>query len=702
MDGPWEKYQTQGDGPWKKYAQPTDDRSSEIPKASPLKYAGEQPMDDPNFASGMKPMMRAVSSSFTNAGRDIPGEVQRIIGGMGPGATGALEAAAIAKGVQMIPKWSGALSEAPAAVRGFENYVRPAAQALTPDSLKGLAGLAGFGAMSGAGGVAGRDVATEMGAGPAGQQVGELAGMFIGPAPLGIPKAVEATGEAMGRGARGFMRSALKPTWEANKTGKGGKAVETMLEEGLNVTEGGEKTLRGTTWMQNRIRDLNEKVLQHAENSNAKVNWTKIHGYMDELTQKFAEQTNSTNSLATLQKIKHDFIDSMGRLTSDEFVPVSQAQRIKQNLYKSMGDLAYGKGRGDLQIEDNLAVLRAAARGWREEIDKVLPDAVPLNAEESKLINALGVSERRVMMDANKNPAGLGLLSHNKSAFAAWTADRSPLFKSLIARMLYRGEQLATERGRASTWFKNQPQGEVPLELAPLSPHPPTEGPRTGVPVPAERLDLRTAPGASVPVSTAGRQAVAPIDTPRNWHLLGDDPNRKLIRRTGEIPEIPRDPRVPNWMAEQMEFGPSIGQPRGVPPPTSVPDWFTSPGASIPRSSSAIPKTVSIPTPPKATIGEPDIPPSIRKSGDIPRGTSAGNLQIPGIGFHRPITDELGYIALTEKEQAALRDPATTLARKRMLEAKEAAAREKAEKAAKAKVVKKKGLDWPQLDPPPQ
>ena len=593
------------------YIKSKDPRAAEVPAPTSLKYTGEKPMDDPNFASGMKPMMRAISSSFTNAGRDVPGEVQRMIGGMGPGAAGALEAAAIAKGLQMVPRWSGALSEAPAAVRGFENYVRPAAQALTPDSLKGLAGLAGLGAMSGAGGVAGRDVAAGMNAGPAGQQVGELAGMFIGPAPLGIPKAIEATGQAMGRGARGMMRSALKPTHEANKAGKGGKAVETMLEEGLNVTEGGEKILRGTQWMRGRIRDLNDRVLQHAENSGAQVDWTKIRDKMEATTNEWMEQHNSIDDLKILEKQKKKFIKSMQKLTEADFIPVAQAQRIKQKLYKKIGDAGYGKNKGKLKVETKRDIWRDAARAWREEIDQILPEAVPLNAEESRLLNALSVSERRVMMDANKNPAGLGVLSLNKERFAAWTADRSPLFKSLIARMLYKGEQLATEKGRAAAWLKRQPQGPMPLELAP---------------------------------------------------------------QKGNIPTLDRPPR-------------------SGPAPLAPSDWISQPGASVPTTTAQRPRSASIATPERWTTSEIDRPPFITRSGDIPLGTSASQLQIPGIPFKRPIADELGYVAMTEKEQAALRDPATMLARKNMLEQLQAA-NKNGDKKEVERLVQQLFFDW--------
>ncbi len=47
------------------------------------------------------------------------------------------------------------------------------------------------------------------------------------------------------------------------------------------------------------------------------------------------------------------------------------------------------------------------------------------------------------MMDLNKNPGSLAWLAHNPSSFAAFMADKSALFKSLAARMIYRAAPAA-------------------------------------------------------------------------------------------------------------------------------------------------------------------------------------------------------------------------------------------------------------------
>jgi hypothetical protein len=44
--------------------------------------------------------------------------------------------------------------------------------------------------------------------------------------------------------------------------------------------------------------------------------------------------------------------------------------------------------------------------------------------------------ERRVLVDLNKNPAGLMWLIHNPASAVAFLADRSAGFKSILARMV--------------------------------------------------------------------------------------------------------------------------------------------------------------------------------------------------------------------------------------------------------------------------
>lgn len=243
------------------------------------------------------------------------------------------------------------------------------------------------------------------------------------------PQAADAAAGSLRRGAERQMASALKPTVQAWRTGKAGKAIDTMLEEGLNVSPGGVEK------MQSRIAALNDRVADAIKNSNAMVDVREAAKAMRPVVAKFTKQVNATDDLASLQRAYDDFIQHplIGGRTQ---ISVQVAQELKSGTYRTLGDRSYGELKG-AQIEAQ----KALARGLKEEIDRVIPGVRALNAEESRLLNALSVSERRVMMEANKNPIGLGLLTTNPIHFAAWVADRSGLFKSLIARMLNQGSK---------------------------------------------------------------------------------------------------------------------------------------------------------------------------------------------------------------------------------------------------------------------
>lgn len=142
-------------------------------------------------------------------------------------------------------------------------------------------------------------------------------------------------------------------------------------------------------------------------------------------------------------------------------MPVQLAQKMKQGTYQVLAK-KYGQiGSADTEAQKGLA------RGLKEEIAKAVPDVGALNAKESELINALNVSERRALMDMNKNPMGLAGLAHSPAAWAAFMADKSALFKSLAARAL--NTSSAAPRYAGGALGGQKPIGITPEEQGALS-----------------------------------------------------------------------------------------------------------------------------------------------------------------------------------------------------------------------------------------
>ena len=253
----------------------------------------------------------------------------------------------------------------------------------------------------------------------------------------------EAGGGAAPWTARGMMQSAIKPIATALESGKAGKAIDTMLDRGYNVDKGG-MFGKGAKDMTAKVRTLNQTASDLIDKSlPSMVNKKEVLKSLDPVFDKYERQIATTDDLASLAKIHEEFVNHP-LLTGDQ-IPIKLANEIKQGTYRSIGDKAYGPKADPTATVD---AQKAMARNLREQIEKRVPKVAPLNAEASELINALSVSERRVMMEANKNPLGLGVLTTSPKSFSAWMADRSGLFKSLVARMLNQGSKAAPTVGK--------------------------------------------------------------------------------------------------------------------------------------------------------------------------------------------------------------------------------------------------------------
>ena len=244
-------------------------------------------------------------------------------------------------------------------------------------------------------------------------------------APAALSRGVAATAPGMMvDAARGLMSSALKPTLEQLRTGKASRAIDTMLEKGINATPGGAAKLRA------EIDTLNTEIFDAIKNSPATVDKYAAARELYKLTQDLKKQVTPGSDLAVVLGAYNEFLNHP-LLAGGNDIPVALAQELKQGTYKSVGGKAYGELKGT-EIEAQ----KALARGLKDEIAQAVPGVGRLNAMESEALNALNVVERRALMDANKNPMGLSLLAANPKAWAAFMADTSALFKSLAARLV--------------------------------------------------------------------------------------------------------------------------------------------------------------------------------------------------------------------------------------------------------------------------
>jgi len=250
--------------------------------------------------------------------------------------------------------------------------------------------------------------------------------------------------QAMGRN---LMQSAIKPTGKDLLLGKADRAAQTLLDEGINVTRGGMQELRGKA---SAINDVVESIIG---SSSATVDKGSVASRIQDVVNRI-EKSNPTpqDALAEVEKVYNQFM-SNGLLPKD--IPLARAQELKQGIYRMLKE-KYGALSSDVEEAQ-----KALARGFKETIEKAEPAVGQLNAKAQQLWNALNVSERRALMQANNQVGGLSWLTHNPWTWAASMADRSSLIKSLMARALHSGE-IPENAARAGIGILNSQNAQPP------------------------------------------------------------------------------------------------------------------------------------------------------------------------------------------------------------------------------------------------
>lgn len=232
---------------------------------------------------------------------------------------------------------------------------------------------------------------------------------------------------AMESGARTLMNAALKPSAAQHASGDAGRAVNTMLEGGYNVTAGGVRA------MQAEIGKLNDAITQAIAKSPATVDKQKVAATLQDALKRFEMQVTPGADMRVIEKAYQEFL-AHPLLAGNTQIPIQLAQKLKQGTYGSLGNKAFGELKGaDVEAQKTLA------RGLKEGIAEGAPEVAPLNAAEGKLINAKDIAEHRVNMNSNKQQMGLGWLSGSPEGALGWLLDRSPLANSVLARALHSG-----------------------------------------------------------------------------------------------------------------------------------------------------------------------------------------------------------------------------------------------------------------------
>lgn len=248
----------------------------------------------------------------------------------------------------------------------------------------------------------------------------------------GVQGASEGAGQLIGKAmsavAPRLMQSALKPGVKAlARDMRAGapvpKVVQTLLDEGINVSPG------GVAKLQDILETTNAGIEKAVANSPARIDPRTVAARVLPTAQKFSEQVDPLKDLTAIGETVERFLDHPTLGSSG--LSVREAQQLKVGTYRMLKK-KYGQiGAASVETE------KALARGLKEEIATAVPDVSALNAREGRILEALDAVGRRAALNNNRDPVGFAWAAHEPSKFIAALIDRNPVVKSLIARGLY-------------------------------------------------------------------------------------------------------------------------------------------------------------------------------------------------------------------------------------------------------------------------
>ncbi len=236
-------------------------------------------------------------------------------------------------------------------------------------------------------------------------------------------------GAGMKAAAPRIMQSALKPTMAMLKDAIQGapvpRVVQTLLDEGVNVTPKGLQKLNGL--LSSSQADV-KASLDAAEAAGHTISPYRVASRLKDTAQTFAKQVDPAADLEAVSQTGQRFLEAHG----GQALSPTEAQGLKTGTYQQIR-----KKYGQLGTADTEAQ-KALARGLKEELEKVAPGLESQNAQLAARSEASKAVGRRVAVAANRDVGGLADLAiSHPLTFLTVMSDRSPAFKSLVARGAY-------------------------------------------------------------------------------------------------------------------------------------------------------------------------------------------------------------------------------------------------------------------------
>lgn len=257
---------------------------------------------------------------------------------------------------------------------------------------------------------------------------------------------------ALEAGAKKLTQQAINPKAKDLATQKAERAIETILEKWIPVTEGGRKATQLKTFA------LEDEITGILKNSGATVDPNSVaFKTLQESIAKVTHEADPIKAMKIIDKSVNTFL-AHPLVEGKQAISVLDAHKLKQAITKSLGDNKFGVGLPKQPTDVMTDKVRAGV--LREAEGAAEPRVIPSLKEQSDLINALKVMGPPIK--DNRMTVGLGgPFAQSLPQFLIWMADRSPWFKSRLAQLMYHGsEQIPATAARVGTGGVMATQGQ--------------------------------------------------------------------------------------------------------------------------------------------------------------------------------------------------------------------------------------------------
>lgn len=226
----------------------------------------------------------------------------------------------------------------------------------------------------------------------------------------GVSEAVGAgVGKAVAGTAKAVYRGYLKPALSERMAPKAAGIVQTALDEALPVTPGAAAKAARIT------KELPAEVDAILAKAKGTINLHEIAGRVRKFAKaKYfrpgADQADYKAALRVADTLdRHPSLRAFPTAFPTANVSLSEANAAKRALYQSVKDTGFGAP----NVGAKKTAEKFAARQLRTGLEEAAPAIAPLNARESKLIDAAKAIRRAVEREANQS-----VLSGHKTALA--------------------------------------------------------------------------------------------------------------------------------------------------------------------------------------------------------------------------------------------------------------------------------------------